>query len=324
MTQVSYPFAVGRIKALEDTLIDAKLWQRLIDADADEALHALTETGYGSDAKDKTDIESLVEAELASVHGLMNEIAPEPELMRLFLLPEDAYNLKVLLKGIVRRTDTTSLLHSGGSIPVENLVAAIEAGKTDALPKPFADAVKTLLGEENPAAISIGVDKAVFETIDQILSSKKTKSPLLKRYFTLKIDSINILSVVRANALHWQADRAEKLFIPGGDLSDADLKSAVGQSADQLSKTLAKGIYSDAISAALDAYAKGGNIAALEEQLSNVAFSVIHEERGDVFGIGPIINYLLIKEHEAKSLRVLFAGKKAGIAVTPEELGVAS
>lgn len=324
MTPMSYPFAVGRIKGLEDTLIDGKLWQRLIEADADEALHALVEKGYGADAKDKTHIESLVDAELSSVHALMHEIAPEPELLRLFLLPEDAYNLKILLKGLLRRMDTTKLLHTGGSIPIETLTAALDTGRTDDLPKPFAKALITLMGEENPAAISIGVDRAVYEEIDAVLSSKKTKNPLLQNYFTIKIDSTNIMTVVRANALHWNAERAEKYFIAGGHLSEADLKAAVGQSADQLSKLLAKGDARDAIAAALDAYAKNGRIAELEERLEHVAFSVIHEARSDVFGIGPIVNYLLIKEHEAKSLRVLFTSKKAGLAVTAEALGVAS
>ena len=64
------------------------------------------------------------------------------------------------------------------------------------------------------------------------------------------------------------------------------------------------GDFSDAIKGALDNYASHHNIGELEQQLDNVPLSIIHEARSDSFGIGPILNYLLLKEREAQALRV--------------------
>ena len=50
MATVSYPFAVGRIRALELKLIDAPRWARLREAGREEAARLISETGYGNGA----------------------------------------------------------------------------------------------------------------------------------------------------------------------------------------------------------------------------------------------------------------------------------
>ena len=49
-----YLFAVGRVKAKEEEIIDAGMWQRLIDAESDEALRLLKDHGYGESGEDFT------------------------------------------------------------------------------------------------------------------------------------------------------------------------------------------------------------------------------------------------------------------------------
>lgn len=64
MPQDSYPYAVGRVRVLETRLLDRARWNRLKEADLSDALKILIEAGYGAGAADKTDVDSLIEAEL--------------------------------------------------------------------------------------------------------------------------------------------------------------------------------------------------------------------------------------------------------------------
>lgn len=52
MSKVSYPYAVGRIRALESGLIDPARWSRLREATREEAIRILSEAGYGNASSD--------------------------------------------------------------------------------------------------------------------------------------------------------------------------------------------------------------------------------------------------------------------------------
>lgn len=323
MASNSYPFAVGRITGLSAHLLDEKMWNRLIEANEKDALRILIESGYGTNAKEKTEIEALVDAEVSDAYQIAKEIAPEPELINLFLLPEDAHNLKILLKGLHQRIDTKNLLHSGGSIPIDQLLKAFEADGGGDLPNPIKKAIEALIGEEDPMMISAGVDRAIFAYIQNVLASQKKNYALVKDYFSLKIDCNNMLAIVRGNALKWDARKVQKMMIQS-DTSDLEtLLPAVGLPNDQLPKVLAKGSHRDALRKMFDKYAQDGNIGQLEQAMDQLTFSVIKESRNDSFGIGPIVHYLLRRENEAKALRVLFAQKRAGMLSSMAGLGIA-
>lgn len=323
MASNSYPFAVGRITGLSAHLLDEKMWNRLIEANEKDALRILIESGYGTNAKEKTEIEALVDAEVSDAYQIAKEIAPEPELINLFLLPEDAHNLKILLKGLHQRIDTKNLLHSGGSIPIEQLLKAFETDGGGDLPNPIKKAIEALIGEEDPMMISAGVDRAIFAYIQNVLASQKKNYALVKDYFSLKIDCNNMLAIVRGNALKWDARKVQKMMIQS-DTSDLEtLLPAVGLPNDQLPKVLAKGSHRDALRKMFDKYAQDGNIGQLEQAMDQLTFSVIKESRNDSFGIGPIVHYLLRRENEAKALRVLFAQKRAGMLSSMAGLGIA-
>lgn len=323
MASNSYPFAVGRITGLSAHLLDEKMWNRLIEANEKDALRILIESGYGTNAKEKTEIEALVDAEVSDAYQIAKEIAPEPKLINLFLLPEDAHNLKILLKGLHQRIDTKNLLHSGGSIPIDQLLKAFETDGGGDLPNPIKKAIEALIGEEDPMMISAGVDRAIFAYIQNVLASKKKNYALVKDYFSLKIDCNNMLAIVRGNALKWDARKVQKMMIQS-DTSDLEtLLPAVGLPNDQLPKVLAKGSHRDALRKMFDKYAQDGNIGQLEQAMDQLTFSVIKESRNDSFGIGPIVHYLLRRENEAKALRVLFAQKRAGMLSSMAGLGIA-
>jgi V/A-type H+-transporting ATPase subunit C len=323
MASNSYPFAVGRITGLSAHLLDEKMWNRLIEANEKDALRILIESGYGTNAKEKTQIEALVDAELSDAYQVAKEIAPEPELINLFLLPEDAHNLKILLKGLHQRMDTKNLLHPGGSIPIEQLLNAFEANGGSDLPSPIEETIAALMDEEDPMMISAGVDRAIFAHIQDVLASQKKNYALVRNYFALKIDCNNMLAIVRGNALKWDARKVQKMMIQSDTLNLETLLAAVGLSNDQLSKVLARGHHRDALRKMFDQYAQNADIGQLEQAMDQLTFSVIKESRNDSFGIGPIVYYLLRRENEAKALRVLFAQKRAGMLSSMVGLGIA-
>ncbi|MEG1433699.1 V-type ATPase subunit [Eubacterium sp.] len=315
-----YLFAVGRIKALEDTLLDATQWQRLSEADIPEGMKILEEAGYGADSEDKEDLESLISTEITDARTLIAEICPEPELSDLFLLPTDGHNIKVILKGILNRKASPELLLGGGSISLDVLDKSIDSGNYDAIPEALAKAIHKAENEEDPRVLSAIIDDGVYAQTLEVLEKKK--NDLLSEYFNAKITFTNILTIVRCNILSWEQSKAKPLLLNGGNLDEKTLIDALGLAPEQLSAQLATGEYSPLIKERLDNYAQDKDITELEQGLENAALSIIHNARMDSFGIGPIINYLLSKLNEGRALRILFAAKRAGIKVPLSQLGV--
>ena len=316
-----YLFAVGRVKAKEEEIIDAGMWQRLIDAESDEALRLLKDHGYG-ESGEETSAEAMIASEMTKTAKFIAEISPEPAFTDLFLFPIDGYNLKLMLKGIVMRKDVTPHLREGGAIAIQRLQRAVESDAFDGLPKAFARAIKTLETETDARVISTVVDQAVYDAILDVLSEKKHDNALLNRYFKAKIDHTNILSVIRAGALGYDEKAVSRLLIDGGDMDKAKLLSAVSDGEDHGALALAGAAAEDGVKKALARYAERPNIGMLEQALDRASLSIISSARGDVFGIAPLLYFRLMKEREGKMLRMLFAAKRGNVPITAAELGV--
>lgn len=310
MAGISYPFAVGRIKGLENKLLDENVWQRLSDAKDESAMiQVLKENNYGSAEDSGHTVNEMVASELNEVDSDIKSLSPDPVLTNLFYYSEDAYNIKMLIKGILIRKDTKSFLHTSGVIHIDQLIEAISDEKYNELPSAIGKAIKAALDLEDPFEISQKIDFAVLTTIRDALITHQ--NALLKQYFNIVFDKVNILAILRGNALQWNSEKINLLLFDAGSLDQTEMHKAIGQTEDQLCAYLSTGPNRTVYRKILDDYSKHHIISEVESQLDDFAFSIIHEEKNDSFGIGPIINYLLEKRREGSSLRVMAAQKNS-------------
>lgn len=306
MAQVSYPFAVGRIRVLETRLLDSGKWARLREASREDAARLLAESGYGGGKPGaKADPEQLIRAETEETHRVIAELSPEPAWTDLFLLPTDAHNIKAIYKGRVLGQDVSRLLVDGGTISPELLRICIENGEYSMLPPAFG----AVLEKEYPDLLrfSAAVDRAVFEHIRQVL--KKKKNPLLSRYFEAQVDFTNVVSTLRAVRLHWDGEKLETVLLPGGTIPAETFPAALTVPAEGLSAALAKGENASAIDRVLGDYLQNGDITQAEQRFTEERIALLKNGDDSAFSIGPIVCYLMQRETEARQLRVLFAEK---------------
>ena len=304
MATVSYPFAVGRIRALELKLIDAPRWARLREAGREEAARLLSETGYGNGAP-KDDPEAMIRAEEEETRRVIAELSPEPAWTDLFLLPIDAHNLKAAYKGKRLSQDVSRLLTEGGTVQPEIMRLSVETGEYSMLPETFRAVLEEADHFDSLLSFSAAVDRAVFEQIRLVL--RKKKNPLLSRYFSAQADFTNVLSVLRAAALKWDRETLEKVLLPGGTIPEEAFPEALASG--QFIPMLCKGEFSSIIQRALEDYARDGQLVEAEKRFTQERIALLNEGQDDAFSIGPIACYLMRRENEARELRVLFAQK---------------
>ena len=265
-----YPYAVGRVRAMEDSVFSREQYSRLIAAEKDGRLRVLAEAGYSAGAE-KQELEPMIDAELRGVHELMNEIAPEPELTDLFFHEYDAHNLKALLKARAIGAEADGILLSCGVFDVEVLKVCVSADEYSMLGAAF-EPLENLEGSTYPGEISRAVDSAVYAHIFAVL--KKRKAPALDEFFRLKAGFTNALTRIRGRALGLSEEAVAKMLI-AGDFDEPAAEGVVRQ---------------------------------FERACGEKLNACLREARSDPFGPAALGSFINDKQNEARNIRIVFAG----------------
>jgi vacuolar-type H+-ATPase subunit C/Vma6 len=107
------------------------------------------------------------------------------------------------------------------------------------------------------------------------------------------------------------ADKLHPLLLPGGEISEKELLTALELPVEQWPRVLSRGKNGGAIQPALEEFLSSGRSETLEQRMDEALLTLAEQEHYDSFGIGPLAVYLLTRRMEAKKLRILFADKRA-------------
>lgn len=311
----NFPYAVGRVRILENSLLGSARIQRLTELPYAEALRQLSDWGFAADYPVRTDPDGMIDFRRGEVRAEIAEITPKPQLTDLFYLDIDATNVKLLMKNkLLGGENGDEVQLAAGLFAPDVLRAAVDSGDYAAL-GPVLDKGLRAVGDEmkkrvDPRILSAGVDNAFFAHIQAVLAKEHNRFCTL--YFTSKIDFINVLGVLRARELGWDETDYAPMIVPGGQIPAENLRGAVGADGESFGRLLFAGDNAEAIRQAVSLYRSGS----LEEARGVIHASLLSLARGehyDSFGIGPIAYYLLANEDECRALRVMFAKKRAQV-----------
>ena len=314
MPSDNYPYAVGRVRVVEGALLDAGKLARLRELPFGEAVKQLGDWGYAADYPVKSDPDGMIAFRRAEVRALIAELTPKPQLTDLFYLEVDATNVKLLMKNHLlggENYDDVELAH--GVFDPGLLRDCVQSGRYEPLGETLGEKLRAVDAEMkkrvDPRILSAGVDNAFFAHIQTVLA--KESNAFCTRYFTDKIDIVNLLSVLRARELGWDETEFRPMIIPGGRVAGDRLLAAVSGDEESLSKNLFSGETSDTVRRAVELY-KSGSLEQARDLIETAQLALAEAERYDSFGIGPIAYFLLASEAECRALRVLFAKKRTG------------
>ena len=301
-----FVFQNAKIKHMESKLITSQAVQRLLECHStNDAFRVLLEMGFGAGIPvDTNDFDTLFEHEEEIAVNLLKDFNVGGALDA-FLVEIDYLNLKSAFKAYATKTEFESSLT--GLYDVNEMKALIDGVESENLPKEMKDAVAHLLELEraeklSPRIIDVTVDRATFK---QILSLVKKSGSLAKRYFTKKIDYLNISSFLRVKRLDLPLEFFKQGFIEGGSLTEETFSSAF-DSMEKFKENVKPTEYREIVEKVADAK----DIVALEVAIDNDLLKMFRDEYNDMFSIAPIVNYYLTKRTEIKLTKLIVAGIK--------------
>lgn len=301
--ELDYAYSVSRIHAVERSLFDkGKIMQIAEAKDAAEALRMIYDGGYTAEA----DYETSFEKALDEAYALVYSIAPDKEIFDIFLIENDYYNLKVLLKAELLGKDLDYLLNERARKSVKEIKEIVRERRGGDVSEEFDEALSAAFERfslnKNIQAAEIIIDKACYKEMSAF--AKKSGNEFIKGLVKTKIDLINIMTMFRLRKIGGSS-KASEAMIEGGSLSIELLCAGVSEAKEALAQSFRMSRYGSIVSDAASVY----DSADIETACTDFLIDYMKAAKRVTFGPEPLAAYIFAKENEIKQLRIIMVGK---------------
>lgn len=312
MSGSSFAYASGRVSSLEDTLLSRRVWQQLLSAeDRAEVLRILGETWYGALLQGNTDVEKALKTAVFTAEDELIEFSGEASFTKGILLRRDVRNGRYIWKNIATGGDGNVETEPQGTIPVVKLKRAWEdPAEADGLPEAFKRCIEELDSLSSPSAAELDT------VLDRLAAAVEvenlgTLSGPLGSLPAVKIELGNFLTAARCRNMEITQTTLEEMLLRGGYHSPQEIAEAYRTK--KLAAVLGERNGFEEVSSALEEGIETGSFLRYQKESDVVMLELLERAAASIFSPGPLVAYVLRRELEASHLKLLTAGKTAGI-----------
>lgn len=315
-----YIFLSSRINALSASLIGNERLEDMLRARTlSEFYRMLEDSGVKAEKNryGELDLDGAVNRRFTDLFlSVLNDV-PQKQLFSVFTYPYDCHNLKAAIKCAEKGIKAEELLLPLGSVPSEKIQECVLSGNFSVFPQNMANAAEEARSvyarTRDPQAIDLVIDRACFADMKE--TAEENPVGFFKEALRAKADQVNILTALRLIRMpSVQTDELmRRAYVCGGSLGEEFFSDILTQESEDREQVLAeKLIYSgfDKLGHAMS----GVHIELSEaERICNESYIAALEAAGEALaGAETVAVYLARLETEARNLRILLAGKKAG------------
>ena len=299
-----YIYAVARIRSKELSLLSGAFLEQLTAAKSyDQCIQLLHEKGWGGDGI--TNPEELLAAEREKTWGLISELVEDRSVFDVFLYANDYHNLKAAIKEIRMGHQFPGIFISQGTLDVKRIRDSIQNREFQNLPEamrgPAKEAYRALLHTQDGQLCDIIIDKAALEAIYR--AGKESGNEFLKLYAELTVAAADIKTAVRASRTGKDRAFLKQALAPCDTLDIYRLAQAAIEGEDAIGLYLESTPYADAVEELRR------SPSAFERWCDNLMIRRVKPQQYVPFGLGPLAAYILARENEVKSVRIVLSGK---------------
>jgi V/A-type H+-transporting ATPase subunit C len=319
INQEEYAYATARIRAKEVKLLDSSRFERMLEAATpEEAYKVLAEAEYGDGGESSGNVfayEALLSEEMKKMYALLEEIAPQIEVVRAFQRRYDYFNVKVLLKAEFSNQDPPPILMETGTFSRDVIQKMIRDRDYKEMSPTMHRAVLELydifsrIGD--PQIVDLVMDKASYEQFVSDLS--EMNSPFMHDLAKLMVDITNIKMFIRTRLLNKTWAFQTKLLLEGGEIPEKIYFENSDKSAESFVNDIRQTRFGDVVTKGWELYKSRGNLSGLEKLLDDHQMEFIRNARLITMGVEPFIAWLFAKEAEIRNVRMIITGKINGL-----------
>ena len=310
MAKPDYIYAVARIRAKELLCFGSPAMEQLMACKTyEECLRMLNEKGWGNGSAGQTP-ESLLDGERNKTWEQLRELVEDMSVFDVFLYANDYHNLKAAIKENYAPSHGADIYSSNGTIDPAVFRQAADEHDFSVLPAGMRDAAEeamSVLRETGDGQLcDIIIDKAALNAILQ--AGKASGDPLLAFYAEHTVATANIKTAVRCQKTGKSLAFIQRALAECDTLDVSLLVQTAVESFEAMIEYLGRTCYSGAAEALTQ------SASAFERWCDNRLIEKIRPQKYETSTIGPLAAWLLARENEIKTVRILLSGKRNGLS----------
>ncbi len=310
MAKPDYIYAVARIRAKELLCFGSPAMEQLMACKTyEECLRMLNEKGWGNGSAGQTP-ESLLDVERNKTWEQLRELVEDMSVFDVFLYANDYHNLKAAIKENYAPSHGADIYSSNGTIDPAVFRQAADEHDFSVLPAGMRDAAEeamSVLRETGDGQLcDIIIDKAALNAILQ--AGKASGDPLLAFYAEHTVATANIKTAVRCQKTGKSLAFIQRALAECDTLDVSLLAQTAVESFEAMIEYLGRTCYSGAAEALTQ------SASAFERWCDNRLIEKIRPQKYETSTIGPLAAWLLARENEIKTVRILLSGKRNGLS----------
>lgn len=304
-----YIYAVARVRALEGALFSSAEIDRLMACETcEKCLQFLDEKGWG-DAGSGLDAEAVLAGEEKKLWETVRELAVSPEVFDVLACPKLFHNLKAVVREVCGGKSKEPVYYEDARTSGGEMAEAVRKKEFDRLPasmrKAAEEAYEALLHTGDAQLCDVIIDRAALEAIER--AGREAKEEVIREYAGFLVAAADIKIAVRAAQMEKSADFMIRAMAECGGLNVSRLARAALGGADAVREYLQGTAYAEG------ADALSRSFSAFERWCDNRILQIIRPQKYRVFGVGPVIAYVIARQNEIRTVRLILAGKKHGL-----------
>ena len=307
MSKTKYTYAVARIRALEVSLLtNAVIEQLLACKSAEQALQLLVEKGWGDLTAGTLDADEVLNKEEEKMWQTIREVAPDMHVFDVLSLPKLYHNLKAAIKEVCTEVENKNIFYDDCEIPGEEMFALVQNKEFDKLPGNMQatarEAFDTLLHTRDGQLCDLIIDHATLEAM--LEAGKKSGEKIIEEYAQTAVAIADIKIAVRSQKTGKNAEFMKKAMVNCSEINVDQLTQAALAGAEEIAQYLEGTSYREG------ADALRISPSAFERWCDNKMTDSMRSQKYESFSVGPLLAYLLARQNEIKTVRIILTGKQ--------------
>ena len=301
-----YIYAVARVRALEMALFSQTTIEQLISQkNYQDCIQFLIEKGWGDSDASAQDAETILNRELEKTWALMKEMVSDTEAFDVLLIQDSFHNLKAAIKTVVDGEVQANVFYDNAAVSGETLIEIIKNKDFSSLPENMrdcaAEAYECLVHTGDGQMCDVIIDRAALQAMME--ATKKNGDALLKEYAENVVAVADIKIAVRSVKTQKGMEFMKRAMAPCTSINIERLAKAALSGMQDVIHYLEETPYAGGAAALSD------SSSAFERWCDNRIIETIRPQKYNSFTIGPLVAYILARQNEIKTVRIVLTGK---------------
>ncbi|MDD5326439.1 MAG: V-type ATPase subunit [Phycisphaerae bacterium] len=306
-----YAFETAQVRAIETVMLPRPVFVDMANAaDFEQAADHLRSGEYAAGAGASiSELERVLLACRSEVRQQFAGWIHNDAIVTLFKSRDDFANLRLAIRRAVTKKTIGADYSSDGNFPGEQFAEVFDSERYEMLPDYMADAAERAIvlyyNDKDIRAIDYAIDAAQAEF--NLATAEKLGSEFLLGLFRIQADLANIRTMLRLTIT--QAHQ-RNVFLPGGYVERDQLVRGLDAGGDGLAALFFATPYFEMVQAGAAYAASEKSFLKIEQQCDEYLNGYLRTTIAITAGPQPIIAYLLAKENEIRTVRLVLTAKK--------------